>query len=127
MWEAYDWKNEDLLWAGTALWGGIAGQQRGTCGAPTAAAVCLGFRHRRPLADKDAVHKAHEAACREAGEMAREFVEKFGALSCIDLVGVDLSNKEAIERAIATGRLERCHEFMRFVIGKLYELEEKRA
>jgi C_GCAxxG_C_C family probable redox protein len=126
MQEAYGWKNEDLLWAGTALWGGIAGQQGGTCGAVATAAVCLGLRHRRPPDDKEAVARAHEAACNEAREMAREFVEKFGALSCIELVGVDLSNQEAIERAVKAGRLERCHDFIRFVVGKLYELEAKR-
>ena len=127
MWEAYDWKNEDLPWAGTVLWGGIGGQNKGPCGAVASAAVCLGLRHRRPLTDKDAVARAREAAFREAGELAREFIEKFGAISCFELVGVEFSDKDSIERAIKSGRFEKCHDFMRFVIGKLYELEEKRV
>ncbi len=126
MWEAYGWKNEGLLWASAALWGGIAGQQRGTCGAAASAAVCLGLRHRRPLEDEDAVHEAHEAIRREAAEMAREFEERFGDLSCLGLVGVDLSTQEALERAKQSGVLDRCNDFIRFVIAKLYEFEAKR-
>lgn len=124
--EAYGWKNEDLQWASAALWGGIAGQQGGTCGAVSTAAVCLGLRHRRPPEDKEAVARAHEAACNEAGEMAREFVEKFGALSCIELLGMDISDQESFKRAKQTGVLDRCDDFLRFVVGKLYELEAKR-
>jgi hypothetical protein len=126
MWEAYDWKNEDLLWASAALWGGIGGQSKGPCGAVASAAVCLGLRHRRPLADKDAVARAREAAFREAGELAREFIEEFGALSCFDLVGVDFTEPGALDRARQTGAFAKCADFMRFAVGKLYELEEKR-
>lgn len=126
MWEAYGWKNEDLLWAGTVLRGGIAGQQRGTCGSVAAAGVCLGLRHRRPLADKDAAAKAREASCGEARELVDEFIGKYGAVSCIDLLGMDISDHEDFERAKRAGVLDRCDDFLRFVIGKLYELEEKR-
>jgi hypothetical protein len=126
MWEACGWKNEDLLWAGAALWGGIGGQNRGTCGAVASAGVCLGLRHRRPLADKNAVAKAREAAFRETGELAKEFIEKFGAVACVELVGVDFSEKGALEKARQEGRFQKCHEFLRFVVGKLFELEEKR-
>jgi len=127
MWEAYGWDNEDLLWASAALYGGIGGQTKGPCGAVASGAVCLGLRHRRPLTDMEAVARARQDAFNEAGELAREFIEEFGAVSCYDLVGVDFGDKDAVERAVKEGRLARCHEFMRFVVEKLYELEEKRA
>jgi hypothetical protein len=126
MWEAYGWKNEDLLWASAALWGGIGGQNRGTCGAVASAGVCLGLRQRRPLDDKDAVARARQAAFRETGELAREFIERFGAVACVELVGVDFSVPGALEKARDTGKFEKCHEFLHFVVQKLYELEEKR-
>jgi C_GCAxxG_C_C family probable redox protein len=126
MWEAYGWKNEDLLWAATVMRGGMGGQQRGTCGAVAAAGVCLGLRHRRPLADKDAAEKAREAATAEAKELADEFIRKFGAMSCIDLIGMEITDPESFERAKKAGVLDRCNDFIRFVVDKLYELEEKR-
>jgi hypothetical protein len=127
MWEAYGWKDEDLLWAATVMRGGIGGQQRGTCGAVAAAGVCLGLRHRRPLADKDAAEKAREAATGEAKELADEFIGKYGAVSCIDLLGMEISDREAFERAKKAGALDRCDDFLRFIIDKLYEFEEKRG
>jgi C_GCAxxG_C_C family probable redox protein len=126
MWEAYGWKDEDLLWAATVMRGGMGGQQRGTCGAVAAAGVCLGLRHRWPLDDKDAAEKAREAAAAEAKELADEFIKKFGAMSCLDLVGMEITGPESLERAKKAGVLDRCNDYIRFVIDKLYELEEKR-
>jgi hypothetical protein len=41
---------------------------------------------------------------------------------------MDLSGEGAFERARESGIFERkCHEFVRFVVRKLYEIEEKRA
>jgi hypothetical protein len=127
MWEAYGMENQELLWAGATLRGGIAGEQRATCGALTAAAVSLGLRHISPADDKEKAGKEREAAVGEAGELVRDFIVQFGGVACLDLVGVDLSERAAFEQARATGLLDRtCHVFIPFIIGKLYELEEKR-
>jgi C_GCAxxG_C_C family probable redox protein len=126
MWEAYGLGNEAMLWASTALRGGIAGQQRASCGALSSAAVCLGLRHARPSADEIQAAKARDAVCAKARELADAFTDKFGAAACIDLVGVDFSDEEAGKKARESGLTEeKCHNFVRYVIEKLYELDEK--
>jgi C_GCAxxG_C_C family probable redox protein len=128
MWEAYGLKNEDFLWAGVAFRGGIAGQQQATCGAVSAAALALGLRHRRSLADKEKAEKARNAANEEAGELIRSFIHEFGAVNCFELIGVDFSDEEARKRARESGLFEqKCHKQIQFVIEKLYELDEKRG
>ena len=105
----------------------LPGSSSATCGAVASAAVCLGLRHRRPLDDKEAAARAHEAACNEAREMAREFIEKFGAMSCLELVGMEMLNHEDVQAGREGGTaLDRCEDFIRAVIDKLYELEAKR-
>jgi C_GCAxxG_C_C family probable redox protein len=127
MWEAYGLKNQDFLWASTVFRGGIAGRQQATCGAVASSAVCLGLRHRRSLADKDKAERARNAANDEAKELVGSFIEKYGAVTCLELVGVDFSDEEARKRAREAGVFEKkCHNFLQFVIEKLYELEEKR-
>ncbi len=126
MWEAYGLKNEDFLWAGVAFRGGIGGQQQATCGAVSASALALGLRHRRSLADKGKAEKSRNAANEDAGELVRSFIQKFGAVTCFGLTGVDFSDKEAAKQAIDSGLL-KCEQQVQFVIEKLYELDEKRG
>ncbi len=118
--------NEDLLWAGMALRGGIGGEQKATCGAVASSAVCLGLRHISPMSGSDKALKERDAASAEAGELVREFIAKFGDTCCRELVGVDLSDRTAFERARDSSMLAKCDEFIKFVIQRLYELEEKR-
>ena len=68
MWEAYDLENEDFLWTGIPFLGGIGGFQNAPCGVVSAAAVCLGLRHRCPLADKERAHQARQAVRAFFGE-----------------------------------------------------------
>ena len=127
MWEAYELKNEDLLWASAAFRGGIGGQQRATCGAVSSLAVSLGLRHRCSLAAKKRAERAREAASKEAYELVNSFIEKFGSVICLELVGVDFSDEEARKQARESGLFEeKCHNYLQFVIEKLYEVEEKR-
>ena len=124
MQEAYGPGNEDVLWAGTAFYGGIAGSQKGPCGAISAAAVCLGLRHRCSTDDKEKVEEAHEAARRKAGELAKSFTEEFGTISCIELVGVDFSIPGNLSKFFDSGQGEqKCHRFVRYCIEKLYEFD----
>ena len=126
MWEAYGLENEDMLWASIALRGGIGGQQQATCGALSSAAVCLGLRHARSLADRKEAEKVEDVVCQKAREIADDFLDKFGAVACFDLVGVELSDEVARKKARESGIIEeKCHNQVRFVIEKLYELDEK--
>ena len=125
MWEAYGLENEDILWASTAFLGGIAGQQEATCGALAAGAIALGLRHRTSRADKKKAEKARRQTIEEAATLAKSFQEKFGAVSCIGLTGIDFSDEAAARKAFESGEL-RCDEQAEFVIEKLYELEKKR-
>jgi len=127
MWEAYELGNEDLLWSAVAFNGGIGGQQQAPCGAVSASAVCLGLRHRCSLADKDRANEARLAARREASEVVRSFAQEFGSIICRDLLGLDLSNPEERRQFAESGIWrEKCDKYVQFVIGKLYELDERR-
>jgi C_GCAxxG_C_C family probable redox protein len=125
MWEAYGLKNEDFLWAGTAFRGGIAGQQQATCGAVAASALALGLRHRCSLADKEKAEQARKATNDDAADLVRSFIQRFGAVTCFELTGVDFSDEKAVKQAIDSGLL-KCSQQVQFVIEKLYELEDKR-
>jgi C_GCAxxG_C_C family probable redox protein len=126
MWEAYELDNEDLLWASTAFSGGIGGQQQAPCGAVSSAAVCLGLRHRCPLAEKDRAEQARLDARQDASELVRSFTEKFGTIICRDLLGLDLSNPEALRQFRESGIWkEKCDNYIQFVIEKLYELDDR--
>ena len=125
--EAYGLENEDLLWAGIAFSGGIAGQQQAACGALSAAAIALGLHHKPASGDREKAEKARRAALDDAAELVKDFIRKYGEASCIGLTGVDLSNEEARKKAIESGLFEqKCDMQALFVIKKLYELEEKR-
>jgi hypothetical protein len=129
MWEAYGLKNEDFLWAGMTLWGGFGGQQQqGTCGAMAGSAVFLGLKHRTPLKDKEKVAAAKKSASAEAGGLAKSFFQKFGAVSCSDLTGVDFSDPIATKQAIEGGLFARvCDKLVEFVIDKMYEMDKNPA
>ncbi len=126
MWEAYELDNEDMLWAGTAFSGGIGGQQQAPCGAVSSSAVCLGLRHRCPLAEKDRAEQARLDARQDASELVRSFTEKFGTIICRDLLGLDLSNPEARRHFIESGIWkEKCDNYILFALEKLYELDDR--
>lgn len=126
MWEAYELGNEDMLWACTAFNGGIGGQQQAPCGAVSASAVCLGLRHRCSLADEQKATQARLDARQDASELVRSFTEKYGALTCRDLLGLDFSNAEAYRQFRESGIWkEKCDNYVQFVIEKLYQLDKR--
>ena len=128
MWEAYELGNEDLLWAGIAFNGGIAGQQQAPCGAVSASAVCLGLRHRCSLADKQRAKQSRLDARQNAHELVRDFTEKFGTIICRDLIGIDFSKPDAYRQFQESNiSKEKCDKYVQFVIEKLYEFDEKRS
>ncbi len=126
MWEAYGLGDEDLLWAGVAFTGGIGGQQRAPCGAVSSAAVCLGLRYRS--SDKQKAKQARLDARLDANELVQSFTEKFGSISCLELVGMDFSEPGGYQRFRESGIWQdKCDNYVQFVIEKLYELDAKRA
>ena len=128
MWEAYEMENEDFIWAGITFLGGISGQQRAPCGAVSASAVCLGLRHRCSLADKERAKQARKAAYEDANELVGSFIQKFGALTCFELLGFNFSDEEAVKQAIESGIFEeKCNNHVQFAIEKLYELDDRRS
>ena len=128
MWETYDLKNEDFLWAGTAFRGGIAGQQQAPCGAVSASAIALGLRHRCSAADKKKAERARNAASEEAAELVKSFQDQFGSITCYGLLGVEFTNEEAMKQARESGLFEqKCPNQVQYVIEKLYEIEKKRT
>jgi hypothetical protein len=81
-----------------------------------------------PLTEKEAVARERKIIEKEANGLAREFIEKFGCTICLDLVKLDLSipeNWEKYEKENITART--CDLFVKFVLEKLYEIEEKRG
>jgi len=128
MWESYGLKNEDILWTCIAFNGGIAGQQAAPCGAVSASAVCLGLRHRWPLADKQRVKQERLDAREDAQELVTSFLEKFGAITCLDLIGMDFSKPDVYRQFLEAGIWkDKCLKYVQFVIEKLYKLDEKRS
>ena len=127
MWEAYGLGNEDLLWSCTAFNAGIGGQQQAPCGAIPAGAVCLGLRHRCPLEDKQKAKQARLDARQDANELVRSFTERFGTITCLDLVGTDFSKPGGYQQFLESGAWkDKCDSYVQFVIEKLYELDKKR-
>lgn len=128
MWEAEDLGPEDVTWASTAFNGGIASQQDAPCGTVSSGAVCLGLRHRKPLNDKTQANQARDDARKEAGEFVNEFREKFGAITCIGLLGIDFSEPEGY-RKFRESEIwrEKCDVYVKYVIEYLYKLSDSQV
>ena len=128
MWEAYEMTNEDFLWSCVAFNGGIGEQQQAPCGAVSASAVCLGLRYRCPVTEKERTKQARRDARRDAGELVNSFTEKFGTIICRDLLGFNFSDTETRKKALESGAwAQKCDSYIRFVLEKLYELDEKQS
>ena len=126
MWETYELGDEDMLWACITFIGGIGGQQQAPCGAVSASAVCLGLRHRCSLSDKQRAKQARNEARQQASELVSSFVEKFGTITCRDLIGLDLSTPEAQKFFAESGiTKDKCDKFVQFAIEKLYEFDRE--
>jgi C_GCAxxG_C_C family probable redox protein len=128
MWETYDLKDEDILWAGIAFNGGIAGNQLAPCGAVSAATLSVGLLHRCSMDDKQKAKQQRLDAREDAGKLVNGFKEKFGAITCRELMGIDFSKPEAYRAFRESGvAKEKCDRYVEFVIEKLYEFDEKRG
>jgi C_GCAxxG_C_C family probable redox protein len=126
MWEAYGINNEDFLWAGTAFRGGIAGVQEGPCGAVSGIALAIALRHHSSITGKAKAEQTRELICKETAELVKSFKDKWGAISCLDLMGVDFNDKQAMEKARKSGTSgQNCLKQVQYAIELLYRLEGK--
>lgn len=128
MWEAYGLKNEDILWTCIAFNGGIAGQQSAPCGAISAATVCIGLRYRCPFTDKQRAKQGRLDAREDASQLVKSFADRFGAITCRELIGIDFSKPEAYRAFLESGISQnKCLKYVEFVIEKLYEIDSTRS
>jgi hypothetical protein len=127
MWEAYGFENEDFLWAGIPFLGGISGNQSAPCGSISTAAICLGLRHRSPLADKTQAKAGRDKARDEAGSLVQEFTRTFGDITCRGLLKIDFTKPGAYQHFRESGVWkDTCEKYLMFIIDKLYDFEDKR-
>ena len=128
MWEAYDLKDESYLWAGIPFMGGISGENLSTCGAISGFAVSLAFRHQTSLApeNKKNAKAARTLIRNQSSKVVKEFTEKYGHVTCQELLGIDFSKMGAYLKFRASGMAEKkCYQYVYFLIEKLYELENE--
>ena len=124
MWEAYNLENEDLLWASIPFMGGIAGQQQAPCGVISSSVVCLSFRHRCSLQDKERAKAARIRIRKLSKELVTEFEIEFGSIICREIVRCDFSNPTEYKQFNESkGLRERCNRAVVLSIEKLYAFE----
>jgi C_GCAxxG_C_C family probable redox protein len=75
--------------------GGGIGRTGETCGAVTGALMALGFQEGFFEPDRQAKDRVYALA----REFMHRFQERYGALACKALIGVDLSTPEGVEKA----------------------------
>lgn len=128
MWEAYDWKEEDLLWTGIPFMGGISGFQQAPCGAVTSSAICLGLRHRAPLSDRQKAKEGRNRARYFSSQLVKEFNRRFGDITCIGLLGIDFDKPGAYKEFRDSGVWrDKCEKYIEFLLEKLYAFEGDQA
>ena len=121
-------ENEDFLWSAVGFMGGIAGEQRAPCGALSAGVIYLGLRYRCPLDQKERAKEARGKVRSLSSQLVRSFAERFGAILCLDLVGVDFSRPHEYQRFLESKIWqERCDHYVQFVIEQLFRYEEEGA
>ncbi|MBU4316255.1 MAG: C-GCAxxG-C-C family protein [Proteobacteria bacterium] len=121
-------KDDNYLWSGIHFMGGISGDNRGTCGAVSGAAICQGLRHRCSLApeNKEQAKSARNKSRVQAGTLIKEFGEKFGHVACQELLQIDFSVPGAYQEFRSSGIAEKkCYEYVYFLVDKLYSFENE--
>ncbi len=94
-----------------AIAGGFGGGVRSgeVCGAVSGAVMAIGAAF--PYTDgTDA--EAKKLIAELTVEFRNRFIEKFGALRCSELIGVDMSDHAEMQRAREEGRMSICKEFV---------------
>ena len=110
-----------------SILGGIGGYQNAPCGVVSAAALCLGLRHRCPLNDKEQAKQARHAIRTLSATIVKEFNQHFGDITCRGLVGMDFSKPGEYQKFLESGVWkDKCVKYVEFMIEKLYGLEDQK-
>lgn len=116
--------NEDFLWAATPFMGGISGQQQAPCGAISASAVSLGLRYRCAPAEREKAKEGRNAARYYAGRLVQDFIQEFGNITCLGLLGLDFSQPGGYQKFRESGVWkDTCEKYVAYIISKLYDFE----
>jgi len=93
--EEYGLDREIALKIATAFGGGMARMGK-TCGAVTGAFMVIGLKYGRTRAeDEETKEKAYELV----HEIVKRFKERNGSIECKELLGLDISIPEVLEKA----------------------------
>ena len=94
----------------------------------SAAAVCLGLRHRCPLDDKERANQARRAVRAFFAKIVTEFNAQFGDITCQGLIGMDFSKPGEYQKFLESGIWkDKCVKYVEFIIEKLYEIEDDKG
>jgi len=88
--------------------GGGLGRQGYICGALSGGVITIGLRYGRDMGGDTAARDKSYAMVRK---LFKRFREEFGSVHCRELVGVDLTTPEGLERLKAIWQ-ERCARFI---------------
>lgn len=103
-----------------APFGGGIGRMARTCGAVNGALMVLGMRFGHQRVDQE---EAKEQVYRLARELVTRFEQMHGSIACQELLGQDMSDPEAWQRAREEGLFrDRCLGFVRDAAGLVEEL-----
>jgi len=83
-----------------ASFGGGMGHMGETCGAVTGAFMVIGLKYGMTVADGS---QSHRDAFHNVREFSRKFRELHGSIMCREILGVDISDREAFREAIKNG------------------------
>jgi C_GCAxxG_C_C family probable redox protein len=111
-----------LIRIGSYLGGGMARMGQ-VCGALSGAAVTLGVREQLDIPGRPKSSETFEAL----QKLVRNFESQFGAVTCRDLLGCDISTPEGFRQAKRARATSRCPEFVAWCCDRLAEMLERRS
>ena len=115
--DLFDVDETKAVQIGAGFGAGIGRLQK-TCGAVSGAVMLIGLRYY----DESDTGKSKGLTYEKVREFISKFEEKNGTVSCLDLLGVDLSTEEGARTAKETGLFEtKCEKF----IGDVCDLLEE--
>jgi len=92
------------------------------CGALSGAVVALGLRDQLAAQGKQ---KGADGTFGALQQLFRDFEAEFGAVSCKELLGCDISTPEGFREAKRQQALSRCPEYVAWACDRLNEILEK--
>lgn len=92
-------------------------RQGNACGAITGSLIAIGLaRGRKSKADP------REPAYDPGAELQRRFVARFGAVTCRELTGCDITTTEGYAAYVAAGGNQRCGDYLELAARTVAEL-----